>query len=49
MSARFAVAQRSDCVVTGLGPVPAGQSPATTQALPLHKLQQAGDDGELFF
>jgi len=50
MAARFGVAERGDDrVVTGLVPVPAGQSPATTQALPPHKLQQAGGDGALFF
>jgi len=30
MAARFGVAEQSDRVVTGLGPVPAGQNPATT-------------------
>jgi hypothetical protein len=55
MSARFGVGERSDRVVTGLGPVPAGQSRATTQALPPHsfattlKLQQTGGDSALFF
>jgi hypothetical protein len=54
MSARFGVAERSDRMVTGLRPVPAGQSPATTQALPPHsfattlKLQQTGGNGALF-